>query len=51
MLDLLQVSAEDAADELESVARRLTAKTTVVCWAQEEDEGPAGAVAAFLLAR
>jgi hypothetical protein len=45
------VSAEDAAEELETMARKLTAKTTLVCWAQEEDEGLAGAIAALLLAR
>jgi hypothetical protein len=45
------VSAEDAAEELETMARKLTAKTTLVCWAHEEDEGLAGAIAALLLGR
>jgi hypothetical protein len=37
-------------EEIESWAQKVKAKTTLV-WANEEDEGTAAAVAAFLLSR
>jgi len=50
LLLLLQVSPEHAVEELEALAPKFRAKTTLV-WAPEEDEGLAAAVAAFLLSR
>ena len=46
----MQVSPEHAVEEVEALAPKLRAKTTVV-WAPEADEGLAAAAAAFLLSR